>query len=185
MRHVIEAYYGAANQLKMSRIFLSLGANLGDRRRNLQEAVACLRAAMRVTAVSPVYETAPWGDTDQPDFFNICLAAKTTQAPLELLQFLKRIETELGRKKSRRWGPRLIDIDILAYGDRVIRERNLTIPHPRMAERTFVLAPLADIAPEWVHPITGKSVAQMLTAVYRAEVHRLPEPLFDEMETGN
>ncbi len=168
----------------MNQVFLSLGTNLGDRRRNLQEAVACLRAAMTVTAVSPVYETAPWGDTDQPDFFNICLAAETGQTSQELLQFLKRTETELGREKSRRWGPRLIDIDILAYGDRVIREKNLMIPHSRMAERTFVLAPLADIAPEWVHPITGKSVVQMLTAVYRTEVHRLTELLFEEVEIG-
>ena len=163
----------------MSRVLLGLGTNMGDRRRNLQEAVARLRTAMTVTAVSPVYETAPWGDTEQPDFFNICLAAETTQAPLELLQFLKQTETELGREKSRRWGPRLIDIDILAYENQVIQEKNLMIPHPHIAERTFVLAPLADIAPEWVHPLTGRSVTQMLTAVYRTDIHLLPEPLFN------
>lgn len=138
-----------------------------------------MQTRVTVTAVSPIYETAPWGDADQPDFLNICLAAETTQSPASLLAWLKQTEKELGRKVSRRWGPRLIDIDILAYEDRVVHQKDLMIPHPHMAERTFVLAPLADIAPEWVHPMTGKSVVQMLTAVFPTEVHQLPEPLFD------
>jgi 2-amino-4-hydroxy-6-hydroxymethyldihydropteridine diphosphokinase len=135
---------------------------------------------MTVTAVSPVYETEPWGETEQPDFLNICLAADTTQLPHELLTSIKEIEQELGRENTYRWGPRLIDIDIIFYDDVVVAEEGLNIPHSRLAERVFVLAPLADIAPDWVHPITGKSVVEMLNAVYRTAVYRQPEPLFED-----
>ena len=137
---------------------------------------------MTVTAVSPVYETEPWGEPDQPDFLNICLAATTTQPPRQLLTIIKQIEQDLGREKTYRWGPRLIDIDIILYDDVVVAEEGLNIPHARLAERAFVLAPLADIAPEWGHPITGKTVVEMLNAVYSTAVNRLAEQLFIETD---
>jgi 2-amino-4-hydroxy-6-hydroxymethyldihydropteridine diphosphokinase len=145
---------------------------------------------MTVTAVSPVYETEPWGEPDQPDFLNICLAAETMPPPRQILYFIKQIEQDLGRETSYRWGPRLIDIDIIFYDDVIVAEEGLNIPHARLAERAFVLAPLADIAPDCVHPITGKTVVEMLNAAYSTAVRRLPEPLFENdgdwrLETGD
>lgn len=164
----------------MSQVLLSLGTNLGERRQNLRRAVRALGQEMAVTAVSPVYETEPWGETDQSDFLNICLAATTALSPRQLLKSVKQIEQDLGREETYRWGPRLIDIDIIFYDDVVVAEEGLNIPHTRLPERAFVLAPLANVAPDWVHPITGKTVVEMLNAVYSTAVHRLPEPLFIE-----
>ncbi len=166
----------------MSQILLSIGTNLGERRRNLQQAVQRLSEGMMVTAVSPVYETEPWGEIDQPAFLNICLAATTVLSPQETLTFIKQIETDLGREPTYRWGPRLIDIDILFFADQIEETGNLTIPHASLAERAFVLAPLAAIAPDWAHPATGQTVAQMLTAVDATDVYRLPEPLFEKIK---
>jgi 2-amino-4-hydroxy-6-hydroxymethyldihydropteridine diphosphokinase len=163
----------------MSRVLLSLGTNLGERRQNLRRAVRALAGEMTVTAVSSVYETEPWGEPDQPDFLNICLAATTTHSPQQLLTIIKQIEQELGREESYRWGPRLIDIDIIFYDEVVVAEKGLNIPHSRLAERAFVLTPLADVAPDWVHPITGKTVVEMLNAVYSTAVQRQIEPLFE------
>lgn len=146
----------------------------------MRRAVRFLDREMTVTAVSPVYETEPWGEPDQPDFLNICLAATTTQPPRQLLSYIKQIEQDLGREDTYRWGPRLIDIDIIFYDEVVVAEEGLNIPHARLAERAFVLTPLADIAPDWVHPITRKTVVEMLNAVYSTAVRRLPEPLFEE-----
>lgn len=131
------------------RGFLSLGSNLGDRRGNLRAAVGALRRTpgVRVTRVSSVYETAPQGVTDQPDFLNLVVAIETTLAARELLAAVKEIETRLGRTAGRRWGPRVVDIDILLLGDDHIREDGLTVPHPRMLERAFVMAPLAELEP--------------------------------------
>ncbi|MCP4428069.1 MAG: 2-amino-4-hydroxy-6-hydroxymethyldihydropteridine diphosphokinase [Chloroflexi bacterium] len=166
----------------MSQISLSLGTNLGDRRENLRQAVRRLGERMAVTAVSPVYETEPWGETDQPQFLNICLSAITTHSLRETFNFTQQIENELGRQKTYRWGPRLIDIDILFFDEQTVQDDDLIIPHKSLAERAFVLAPLADIAPDWAHPAMGKSVAEMLTAVHTADVRQLPEPLFNDME---
>lgn len=146
----------------------------------MRHAVYGLGQGIKVTAVSPVYETEPWGEPDQPDFLNICLTGTTTHTPRQLLTFIKQIEQDLGREKSYRWGPRLIDIDIIFYDDVVVAEEGLNIPHARLAERAFVLTPLADIAPDRLHPITGKSVVEMLNAVYSTAVRRLPEPLFEQ-----
>lgn len=168
--------------IKMSQVLLSLGTNLGERRQNLRWAVTELGQKMGVTAVSPVYETEPWGKTDQPQFLNMCLVVTTDQSPRQLLTTIKQIEQDLGRTETYRWGPRLIDIDIISYDDVVVAEKGLNIPHARLAERAFVLAPLADVAPDWLHPITGKSVVEMLNAVYSTAVHQLPEPLFSETE---
>lgn len=149
----------------MIPILLGLGANLGDRAAALRAAAAGLRRFLNVTAVSPVYETAPMYVTDQDPFLNSVLAAETDLAPEVLLVAVKELERRLGRTPSLRYGPRRIDIDILFYGDRVMDRPDLEIPHPRLAERAFVLVPAADIAPGWRHPESGLSVAEMLAAL--------------------
>ena len=154
----------------MHSIFLGLGTNLGDRIANLQAALAGLAKKLVITAVSPIYQTPPWGDTNQPDFLNLCLAAETDLSPEALLVFFKNLEVELGRKPTRRWGPRLIDIDLLFYADQIIETEKLTIPHPRLAERAFVLRPLADIAPNFVHPVLGETIADLATRVEDEEI---------------
>ncbi len=162
----------------MSLIYLSLGSNLNDRYANLRRALDELQRHVRITAVSPVFATPPWGDTDQPPFLNICAAAQTDLSPQELLHRFKCIEKEMGREPSRRWGPRLIDIDILFYDKLILKEENLTIPHPRLAERAFVLAPLAVLIPDFRHPETGQSVQEMVEKVDLSGVERLFEMPF-------
>ncbi len=131
-----------------SRIGLGLGANLGDPAENLRRAVAALRdAGVAFDALSSLYATAPWGVTDQPDFVNACALARTRLAPLDLLDLLKSVERALGREETRRWGPRIIDIDLLFYDDLNWRDDRLVLPHPGLLERAFVLVPLAEIAP--------------------------------------
>ncbi|MFE0755775.1 2-amino-4-hydroxy-6-hydroxymethyldihydropteridine diphosphokinase [Inquilinus sp. NPDC058860] len=149
----------------MVPVLFALGTNLDDREDNLRRAIAWLRRETTVDAVSAVYETAPMYDTDQPAFLNMCVAARTGLAPEALLARLKAAEAEIGRVPSRPNGPRLIDIDLLLYGDRVVGRPDLVVPHPRMAERGFVLAPAADVAAGWVHPVEGRSVAELLRAL--------------------
>ncbi len=161
----------------MRDIYLGLGTNLGDRRRNLERAVLGLGPVLTVTAVSPIYASEPWGITDQPEFLNICLAGHTAVSPTELLPFIKNLEVELGRQETIKWGPRLIDIDILLYADWIVQSDDLTIPHAFMTERAFVLRPLADIAPDVIHPVNGLTVAEMAAAVDSDGLERLPEPL--------
>jgi 2-amino-4-hydroxy-6-hydroxymethyldihydropteridine diphosphokinase len=117
---------------------------------------------VRLKAVSGVYETKPWGYLDQPDFLNQVIEGETELTPTRLLDFLKRIEKKMGREKNFRNGPRLIDLDILLYGDRVVHTTRLHIPHPELTERAFVLVPLAELAPELVHPVEGKRIAELL-----------------------
>lgn len=166
----------------MSTIYLSLGSNLGDRYANLQRAVGELNKLLKITAISPVFATEPWGDVDQPPFLNICVAAIGNLPPHELLHQIKRIESDMGRAPARRWGPRLIDIDILFYDQIVIEDEEMTIPHPRLAERAFVLAPLAVINPDLRHPQTGLSVQEMLERVDTAGVERMFEMPFPASE---
>ena len=156
----------------MHIIYLALGTNLGDRFANLQAAIAALPPAVRVRSRSPVYETLPWGLTSQPAFLNMVLKGETALAPVELLKHLKLLETELGRLPSVRWGPRRIDMDILFFDRLILDTPELTIPHPRLHERAFVLVPLADLAPGLVHPVLGKPVSQLLAAVDTTGVKR-------------
>ncbi len=149
----------------MPVIYLALGTNLGKRTANLRRAIQALPPVITVLAESPVYETPPWGVTNQPDFLNMVLKGETRLAPLELLQVLKQIESELGRVPTIRYGPRLIDIDILFYDDCILDTPELTIPHPRLHERAFVLVPLNDLAPALVHPVLGKPVSALLAEV--------------------
>ena len=153
-------------------IYLALGSNLGDRLANLKAAIAALASVVTVLAESPIYETPPWGVTDQPPFLNMVLKGETRLAPLALLEYLKQLETQLGRLPSIRYGPRLIDMDILFYDELVLNTPELTIPHPHLQERAFVLVPLADLAAELVHPVFGKTVRQFLAAMDTTGVKR-------------
>jgi 2-amino-4-hydroxy-6-hydroxymethyldihydropteridine diphosphokinase len=146
-------------------IYLSLGSNLGDREANLRAAIERLAAPdLRVLRTSPVYETEPVDYTHQRWFLNLVVEAETGLFPMQLLARIGKIERALGRARTVAKGPRTIDIDILLYGQAVVRSATLEIPHPRMAERRFVLAPLADLAPGLRHPVTHKTVREMLDA---------------------
>ena len=146
-------------------IYISLGTNLGDRPANLRAAVAALPPNVHVTAESLVYQTAPWGYTNQPDFLNQVVQAKTDLPPNELLAYIKGIETNVGRTPTFRYGPRVVDLDILFYDDLTLEHPDLIIPHPRLHERAFVLVPLADIAPGLRHPISGALISELLTSI--------------------
>ncbi|MBM3150666.1 MAG: 2-amino-4-hydroxy-6-hydroxymethyldihydropteridine diphosphokinase [Chloroflexi bacterium] len=156
----------------MSTIYLALGSNLGDRLANLQAAMAALPPSVVIRRVSPIYETPPWGVTDQPAFLNMALAGETNLPPLALLAHLKALETGLGRLPSVRYGPRRIDMDILFYDDLLLDDPALTLPHPRLHERAFVLVPLADLAPDFVHPRLGKTVAELLAECEATGIER-------------
>jgi 2-amino-4-hydroxy-6-hydroxymethyldihydropteridine diphosphokinase len=154
-------------------VYLSLGGNLGDPAASMATALRLLDADddTRVIAVSSLYRTPPWGKLDQPDFLNAAAEISTALAPRALLDLCLEAERKLKRVREERWGPRLIDIDILVFGDRVIHETGLEVPHPRMLERAFVLAPLAEIAPELA--VGGRSVSERLSAVDTSGIERL------------
>lgn len=146
----------------MAEVLIALGTNLGDRLENLRRALDCIAAKVQIIRVSSVYETPPWGYTEQPPFLNLVLSGQTELEPQPLLEFLKSCEQALGRRPTFRYGPRLIDLDILAYEDRILETPTLTLPHPHLHERAFVLVPLHEIAPNWTHPRLGKSVSELL-----------------------
>lgn len=141
----------------MNWAFISIGTNMGDREEFLNRAVESLSATDGIVSVerSSIYETAPVGVTDQADFLNIVVRIGTELTPFELLAECQRIESELGRVRTIRWGPRTADLDILLYNDDCIDSETLTIPHPRMRDRAFVLIPLTELAPECIDPVTG------------------------------
>lgn len=148
----------------MSIVYLSLGSNLGQRKQYINKAIALLKKNPHFESerISSFYETEPAGFKNQPRFINLCLKAKTSLSPDELLKFVKEIENKLGRKKRRRFGPREIDIDILFYGKKIIKRRDLIIPHPRLKNRVFVLQPLVEISPNLRHPVSGLTMRELL-----------------------
>ena len=154
-----------------NNVYLALGSNTGDRLANLRAAIDSLPPKIIVQAESRIYETEPWGYVDQPAFLNMALRVETDLAPLELLTHLKFLEKSLGRVPSFQNGPRLIDMDILFYDDLMFETPTLSIPHPRLHERAFVLVPLADIAPNLRHPLLGRSVAELVETVDRRGVN--------------
>jgi 2-amino-4-hydroxy-6-hydroxymethyldihydropteridine diphosphokinase len=158
----------------MKIAYLGLGSNVGDREANLRAAIERLGAPdLRVLRVSPVYETEPVDYTGQRWFLNLVVEAETSLFPMQLLARAARIERGLGRIRTVPKGPRTIDIDILLYGKAVIRSEALEVPHPRMDERRFVLAPLADLAPDLRHPIAHRTVSEMLAAAPPQTVRRV------------
>jgi 2-amino-4-hydroxy-6-hydroxymethyldihydropteridine diphosphokinase len=147
-------------------VYLSLGSNLGDRERNLRDALDRLaEPRLRILRVSALYETEPQDVCNQPWFLNAVAEAETDFFPKQLLARIQKIEQQLGRKRGRPKGPRTIDIDILLYGQSVIESAELTVPHPRLAERRFVLEPLAELVPGLRHPLTRRTMREMLQAL--------------------
>ena len=157
-------------------VYLSLGSNVGDRRGNLQAAIERLRQSGTVQAVSAFYEAEPVELRDQPWFLNCVVALETRKPPAELLKDLLAIEHTMGRLRLRDKGPRSIDIDIVLFGDEIVEERGLRIPHPAMHQRRFVLAPLVEIAPDMVHPQIGKTTRELLAALPEGQVVRRLDP---------
>lgn len=164
------SFTAAVIQLRtMETVYLGLGSNLGDREASLRIALEALSRRIMIDKVSPVYETEPVGYADQPWFLNLVCSGQTIMEPYDLLAFAKMIEGQMGREEGFRNSPRPIDIDILFLGNWVISSDELVIPHPRLAERGFVMVPLARIAPHLVHPINGKTMKELLSELKDSE----------------
>jgi len=152
----------------MSTVYIGIGSNLGDRRGNCEKAMELLeKTGIIVKKRSSVYETEAWGVRDQPPYINMAVEIETELSPTQLLTALKAMEKEAGREKSSRWGPRVLDLDILLFEDVTVLDDDLKIPHPLMHEREFVLIPLDEIAPEANHPLLRKSVHELLQQLMR------------------
>jgi 2-amino-4-hydroxy-6-hydroxymethyldihydropteridine diphosphokinase len=150
----------------MNTAYIGIGSNLGDRENNCKSAIKLLiKNGVRVTKLSSMIETEPWGVKDQPKFINMAIEIETGLNPEELLKALKKIENEMGRQATIRWGPRVIDLDILLYDDLLIKTPQLIIPHPGIKERDFVLKPLAEITPDKKHPALKKSIKELLDEI--------------------
>lgn len=154
----------ASADMVVTRAYISIGSNLGNRRENCLSAIEMLShvPSVKVMRKSGLYETDPLGVIDQPKFINCAVEIETPSDPRTLMTFLKEIETDMGRKDGLKWGPRVIDLDIIFYGNVVVREDELEIPHPHAHERAFVLFPLAEIDPELTHPVLKKTVSELL-----------------------
>ncbi|HGY08919.1 MAG TPA: 2-amino-4-hydroxy-6-hydroxymethyldihydropteridine diphosphokinase [Oceanithermus profundus] len=153
-------------------VLVALGSNLGDRAGHLLGAVAALSRleGFELGALSPVYETEPVGPAGQPPYLNAVLAGRSALPPEALLAALLEIERRHGRTRGRRWGPRTLDLDLLDHGGLVLERPGLTLPHPRLHERPFVLVPLVDVAPRWRHPRLGRTAAELLRGLDRSGV---------------
>jgi len=151
--------------MKTHTVFIALGSNIGDRVGVLNEASELMPPDIIPVSFSKIYETPPWGYEDQPPFLNQVIKARTHLFPSELLKRLKEIEQELGRQPIFRYGPRLIDLDILFFDDLEYKSEILTIPHPEIAKRAFVLIPLMEIAPNYIHPVSHKKIVDMAAQV--------------------
>ncbi len=146
----------------MHQVFIAIGTNLGDKEKNIEDAISAVEEFCTVKQVATNIVTEPWGVTDQPDFLNTVIEVETFLKPLVLLAKLQEVEKEMGRVKLRKWGERIIDLDIIFYDDLVTDMGDLILPHPYMEDRDFVLKPLAEIAPYKVHPLLGKRVFRLL-----------------------
>lgn len=149
----------------METCYISIGSNIGDREENIRLAIHEISKLSTISNVSSIYETEPWGYTNQPYFFNLVCLLETKLSPRELLDSNKLIEQKLQRRPTFKYGPRTIDIDILTYGDSLVETTDLKIPHPQLHRRGFVLIPLAEIAPDLIHPSINKSIATLLLEV--------------------
>ncbi len=158
----------------MAKVYVGLGSNLGKRRRNIEAAISCLGAhpGVQVLRVSTLIETEPVGGAPQPRFLNGVAELEVELSPEELLQELLAIEKKLGRVRREKWGPRVIDLDLLFYNDCIIERPELQVPHPLAVERGFVLEPLAELAPELVHPQTGKSTREHLKLFRKGQAEK-------------
>ncbi len=157
----------------INNVYLALGSNIGNRRENLSTALQRLCEIVDIYKISSVYETEPVGYLEQPRFLNMVCYGQTAASPDELLRHTKIIEEALGREPSFRNAPRPIDVDILLYNDLCLETEDLTLPHPRMSERAFVLVPLAEIAPTVVHPASGKTAQELLLTVSQAGISKI------------
>ena len=156
--------------------YLGLGSNLGDREKHLRKGLQFLSRSVQLVRFSSMYETEPWGDTEQPRFLNLVCEANAEISPHRLLEVAKEVEQRVGRKPTFRHGPRVLDIDLLFYGNQVVTTSELTIPHPRITERAFVLIPLAEIASTYMHPVLRQTVGELLEQVEGSEGVRLWGP---------
>ncbi len=159
----------------MTNVFLSLGSNMGDKKAYLEKAITSLKNLPQTTllGVSSFYQTVAWGKTDQDDFINAVCQLETCLGPHELLKQCQAIEQRLGRERHEHWGPRTVDIDLLLYGSETIDTADLTVPHPYMTQRAFVLVPLIEIAPDLVFPNTKQTVATLLSDLVTDDVIKI------------
>lgn len=157
--------------------FIAIGSNIGDRIGNVRKAASLVADGVNASllAMSSLYETEPWGIKEQPAFVNAVMKVATVLSPMELLSHTRAIETQMGRQRELRYGPRTIDLDIIFYGGLVMDENGLTIPHPRAAGRAFVMVPLAEIAPDFVHPVLKRSALDIAEGLERSGVVKLED----------
>jgi 2-amino-4-hydroxy-6-hydroxymethyldihydropteridine diphosphokinase len=162
---------------KYINAYLCLGSNTGNTRKNFRDALALIEKKIgKVVKKSHLYETQPWGNPDQDNFLNQMVMVNTTLEPRQILEEITRIEREMGRERKEKWGPRIIDIDIVLYGKRVIRDKGLEIPHPEMHKRAFVLVPLMELAPDYEHPILHQPIDELyMSCEDESDVRRLDE----------
>jgi 2-amino-4-hydroxy-6-hydroxymethyldihydropteridine diphosphokinase len=163
--------FSVISVVKNNLAFIGIGSNLGESVHNCDLAIRAMTADRRnrVVEVSPFYRTEPVGKKDQGWFVNAVAALETSRSPRELLEFIQTVEHEMGRGRKEKWGPRIIDLDILFYDDQIIRAEDLVVPHPRLHERRFILTPLNDIAPDLRHPLLNQSIAEILSKLPEGE----------------